>query len=134
MRSKLVESCALAAAAALLTACSQGNGSAGSSGQASGTACPQGSDLTYETFARSFMQSYCTRCHSSALSNSQRRGAPSDHNFDTLEGLRATEPEHIDEQAAAGPDGVNTAMPPTAPKPTDAERRDLGEWLACGMP
>jgi uncharacterized membrane protein len=134
MRSKVLELHALVVAAVLLAACSEGNETAGSSGQASGTACPSGSDLTYETFARSFMQSYCTRCHSSSLANSARNGAPSDHNFDTLEGLRATEPEHIDEQAAAGPDGVNTAMPPTNPKPTEAERRDLGEWLACGMP
>jgi uncharacterized membrane protein len=134
MRSNVLELYALVVVAVLLTACGQANETTGSSGQASGNSCPEDSDLTYETFARSFMRSYCTRCHSSSLSNSARNGAPSDHNFDTLEGLRATEPEHIDEQAAAGPDGVNTAMPPSAPKPTDAERRDLGEWLACGMP
>jgi len=38
----------------------------------------------------------------------------------------------IDSQAAAGADAVNTAMPDTDPKPTEAERRQLGEWLACG--
>ena len=40
--------------------------------------------------------------------------------------------EHIDEQAAAGPDAVNTEMPIGAPAPTQAERQLLGEWLACG--
>lgn len=134
MRSKHVELCALLIVAVLQTACGQADEDAGSSGEASGNACPEGSTLTYETFARSFMQSYCTRCHSSALSSSERRGAPSDHNFDTLAGIRSTEPGHIDAQAAAGPDGVNTSMPPTAPKPTESERRELGEWLACGMP
>jgi hypothetical protein len=42
--------------------------------------------------------------------------------------------EHIDEQAAAGPDHVNTSMPPSGPRPSEAERRQLGEWLACGAP
>jgi uncharacterized membrane protein len=80
------------------------------------------------------MRRYCTRCHAASLDSSERQGAPSDHNFDTLEGLRMTEVEHIDEQAAAGPDAENTAMPPSAPRPTTDERQKLGEWLACGMP
>jgi uncharacterized membrane protein len=117
-----------------LTACGEENEAVGSSGQASGTTCPDDSVLTYEAFARSFMQSYCTRCHAASLSSSERHGAPSDHDFDTLEGLRATAAHHIDEQAAAGPGGVNTAMPPTAPRPSIDERKELAEWLACGMP
>jgi hypothetical protein len=42
--------------------------------------------------------------------------------------------EHIDEQAAAGPDAVNTETPIGAPAPTQAEQQLLGEWLACGAP
>src|SRR5690349_21149086 len=84
----------------------------------SGATCPPGSTLTYETFARDFMGKYCTRCHASTLAASARNGAPSHHDFDTLAGLRATPTEHLDEQAAAGPVHVNTAMPPTAPKPS----------------
>jgi uncharacterized membrane protein len=80
------------------------------------------------------MDRYCTRCHSTSLSGSARQGAPSDHNFDTLDAVHETELEHIDEQAAAGPKAVNTAMPPSDPKPTEAERRSLGEWIACGAP
>jgi hypothetical protein len=113
-----------------LTACSSVN----EKGGPTGAVCPPNSTLTYDTFAQSFMNSYCVSCHSSTLSGSARNGAPSDHNFDTLAGLRATEPEHIDEEAAAGPNRVNTDMPPGEPRPSDAERRELGEWLACGMP
>jgi hypothetical protein len=42
--------------------------------------------------------------------------------------------EHIDFEAAAGPDSVNTEMPIGSPTPTEAERKQLGEWLACGAP
>ena len=101
---------------------------------ATGAACPADSTLSYDSFGKAFMDRYCVRCHSSTLSGSERNGAPSDHDFDTLDGLHATEPEHIDEQAAAGPDHVNTAMPPDDPRPSEAERRELGEWVACGMP
>ena len=80
------------------------------------------------------MEDYCTRCHSSALVGAARNGAPSDHNFDTLANIHDTALEHIDEEAAAGPDHVNTSMPPSGPRPTEAERQKLGEWLACDAP
>jgi len=120
----------LCACSALVAGCSSDDPEAG----ATGSACPSSSTLTYDGFGKRFMDRYCVRCHSSALTGSARNGAPSDHNFDTLEGLHATEPEHIDEQAAAGPARVNTAMPPDDPRPSEAERRELGEWVACGMP
>lgn len=103
-------------------------------GGPSGATCPTDSTLTYETFGKGFMEDYCTRCHSSVLSGDARNGAPSDHNFDSLVEIQATPAEHIDEQAAAGPDRVNTTMPPSSPRPTEEERRQLGEWLACGTP
>jgi hypothetical protein len=98
-----------------------------------GAICPPDSTLTYETFGREFMATYCTRCHASSVSGAARNGAPSDHDFDTLAGIEANK-EHIDEYAAAGPAHVNTTMPPTEPKPSLAEREMLGEWLACEMP
>jgi uncharacterized membrane protein len=116
-----------------LTGCGD-DSSSDEEGSASGATCPTGSTLTYEAFGRAFMEHYCTRCHSSALSGAARNGAPSDHNFDTLAGIKGTAVEHIDEEAAAGPDRVNTAMPPNGPQPTEDERRLLGEWLACGTP
>ena len=104
-------------------------------GNATGSTCPTDSALTYETFGRAFMESYCTNCHSSTLVGAARNDAPTDHNFDSLEEIRATEPEHLDEEAAAGPDAINTEMPPAGHSaPSEQERRQLGEWLACGTP
>jgi uncharacterized membrane protein len=99
-------------------------------GTASGATCPPGSTLTYANFGQNFMSTYCTRCHSSALTGDMRQGAPADHNFDTLAGILKMA-DHIDEEAAAGPNGVNTGMPESDPKPSEEERRKLGEWLAC---
>lgn len=103
-------------------------------GDPTGSTCPSGSTLTYESFGQAFMEAYCTRCHSSHLTGADRQGAPSDHNLETLEAIRASGLEHIDETSAAGPERINTAMPPDDPRPTEAERRQLGEWLACGAP
>lgn len=102
-------------------------------GPPTGAVCPKSSTLTWDNFGKGFMDSYCVRCHSTKLTGAARQGAPSDHNFDSVELLRE-EIDHTDEQAAAGPDAVNTLMPIGAPTPTEAERRQLGEWLACGAP
>jgi hypothetical protein len=96
----------------------------------SGASCPGGNTLTYDSFGRNFMAKYCLGCHSSSKMGADRQGAPADHNFDTLSAIR-TFAAHIDERAAAGPSAVNTAMPPIEPKPTEEERRHLGQWLAC---
>jgi uncharacterized membrane protein len=133
MHSMLQGLCGLIALAMSL-GCGEQKENVHSSGHASGTTCSQESSLTYENFARDFMKRYCTRCHAASLASSERNGAPSDHDFDTLEGLRSTHADHIDQQAAAGPDAVNDAMPPSDPRPSNDERRKLGEWLACGMP
>ena len=110
-------------------------GAAPQEGMASGATCPQGSTLTYTSFGKAFMDQYCVSCHASSLSGAARQGAPSDHDFDTLALVHATEAEHIDENAAAGPNAVNTEMPPAGSKaPSEEERRKLGEWLACGAP
>ena len=100
-----------------------------------GTTCPTDSALSYDNFGKHFMDTYCISCHASALTARQRRGAPSDHNFDTLAQVHATEPDHIDETTAAGPNNTNTQMPPAgSPTPSEAERRQLAEWVACGLP
>ena len=101
-----------------------------STGTPSGAECPPDSTLTYETFGRDFMDMYCVRCHSSELQGTARNGAPEGHDFDRLEGILPVA-EHVDAYAAAGPDAVNTRMPPTPPRPTEEERSQLGEWLAC---
>jgi cytochrome c5 len=102
-------------------------------GSDSGSTCPSDSALTYDNFGREFMRTYCTRCHASTLSGGARQGAPSDHDFDDLAGIRQMA-DHIDEHAAAGPGGVNQSMPPNGAQPTREEREELGQWLACGSP
>jgi mono/diheme cytochrome c family protein len=104
-----------------------------SEGPASGAVCKEDSTLTWESFGQKFMTDYCTSCHASSLAGAARKGAPSDHNFESAALVRG-QIEHIDEQSAAGPDSVNTEMPIGAPTPTEAERLLLGEWLACGAP
>jgi mono/diheme cytochrome c family protein len=100
---------------------------------ASGATCPDNSTLTYDNFGKEFFQSYCLGCHSEDLSGAARGGAPGDHNFDTAELIRE-QIDHIDETAAAGPDAVNTFMPPSGKQPSEEERKKLGEWLACDAP
>lgn len=96
--------------------------------------CPEVSVLTYESFGKPFMETYCVACHDSAKRGADRRGAPSFHDFDTLFGVKAVH-EHIDQTTAFGPAALNESMPPSDwPQPTLRERRDLGEWIACGMP
>lgn len=95
--------------------------------------CPADSTLTYTTFGQPFMQSFCTRCHSSKLKGPDRNGAPLLHDFDTLSGIQIFI-SHIDETSASGPAATNTSMPVGDPTPTQDDRRQLGEWLACGTP
>lgn len=101
-----------------------------SGGSPTESTCPSDTELTYELFGRAFMESYCTRCHDSSLTGTARQNAPIDHDFNTLQGVLEVA-EHIDEFAAAGPAATNTAMPPNGPTPSEAERKRLGEWLAC---
>lgn len=98
----------------------------------SGAVCPPDSTLTYEGFAKPFMEAYCVRCHSSELHGADRQGAPLFHDFDSEFGIVVVG-DHVDEYAAAGPDSVNTMMPPDGPKPSLEERRQLGEYVACAL-
>lgn len=102
----------------------------------SGAKCPDGSDLTYESFGKKFFADYCLSCHSSKVTGDKRNGAPADHNFDDLEHIELLT-KHIDEMAAIGPtspDASKRKMPPSGKKPTDEERTKLGQWIACGVP
>jgi uncharacterized membrane protein len=98
----------------------------------SGATCPPGSQLGYESFGRDFMQSFCLRCHTAAISGAARM-APPDRNFDDLLSIRAAA-HLIDQQAVVGPLISRDTMPPSDPKPTLQQRQQLGEWLACGAP
>jgi hypothetical protein len=104
--------------------------------------------LTWSNFGHDFMFKYCTNCHSSTLTDpSQRNGAPTFHDFDTLLGVHEV-PDHIDEQAGWGPKAHNNFMPgagtggrcpsqlggpldEACPEPTGDERTNLAQWIAC---
>lgn len=104
-------------------------------GPPTGAACPPAATLTYDSFGREFMTAYCVECHDSELHGADRQGAPSFHDFDTLEGIQAVA-EHVDQSAGSGPDATNDQMPPGdySPRPSRTEREDLARWLACGAP
>jgi cytochrome c5 len=122
----------VAGVAALPVACEDDHQHA-PGGMPTGSTCPTTQTLTYANFGQAFFDSYCQRCHASTVTGPARMGAPADHVFDMVQDIQLLS-HHIDELAAAGPDAVNTEMPPDGAKPTEAERRQLGEWLACGAP
>ena len=95
----------------------------GCGGGSSGATCPTGSTVTYDNFGRQFFATYCDRCHAMGT-----RPA-----YNNLAAIRA-DSTRIDLQAAAGDNSINVAMPESGAAPTEAERRRLGEWLACGAP
>lgn len=109
------------------------------------TVCPtpDPNTVTYDNFGQQFMADYCLQCHTETLPRSQRNGAPLFHDFDDLIGILQVA-NHIDEQAGIGPAAANHFMPPArcpstpggplaidCPQPTDDERRQLAEWIAC---
>ena len=93
--------------------------------------CPTTDPPTYASFGQTFMEAYCTECHDSAKTGGMRQDAPATIDFDSLALLRMWTSQ-IDKQAAFGPASMNRLMPPDGnPKPTDDERRRLGEFIAC---
>src|SRR5262245_14574103 len=80
-------------------------------GTPTGSVCPATQTLTYANFGQAFFATYCQTCHASTVTGAARKGAPSDHVFDGVDDIQLLA-EHIDEHAAAGPDAVNTVMPP----------------------
>lgn len=109
------------------------DGDPGLEGPPTESVCPSTQTLTYTNFGQPFFDMYCQSCHASTVTGAARNGAPDDHVFDRVEDIQLLI-EHIDELAAAGPAAVNVLMPPQDPRPSEAARRQLGEWLACGAP
>ncbi len=85
-------------------------------------------ELTWEDFGEGTMTTWCTPCHASTVTGTDRQGAPVGIDLDTVEGVR----EWAAVIAAVATD-ESASMPPIGgPSPT--ERSDLAEWLACGAP
>jgi uncharacterized membrane protein len=100
--------------AAALGACSGGGSTTGS--------CTDGSTLTYASFGQAFMTSYCTSCHGAGR---------------TEAGVVLTSQAAIQARASQidSVAGKGRSMPQAgSPMPTNTERAQLSEWLACGAP
>jgi hypothetical protein len=111
----------------VLAACGGGD----TEGTFTQSVCPPTDPPTYASFGQTFMETYCTECHDSAKSGAQRQDAPPTIDFESLAMLRMWTSQ-IDKQAAFGPAAMNRLMPPDDnPKPSDADRRRLGEFIAC---
>jgi len=89
------------------------------------------SKSSYENFGKAFFENYCLRCHNEELkSDSERLDAPQGIDFNTLEQAL---PFKSRIALRAGNLGD---MPPIlvgGPRPSDDERRQLLEWIECGM-
>jgi hypothetical protein len=83
--------------------------------------CPSDSTLTWATFGQMFIEDNCARCHDSESPRIVTQ-------VDVQANL-----DLIDRAAAAGPDATNTYMPEDRDLST-SDRKNLGEWLACGAP
>lgn len=84
---------------------------------------------TWETYARGFFESYCTRCHSvENVGRDARNRAPEGMNWDDEASVR----EHL--ALIRNAVGVANFMPPSDPKPPCDERRRLVRWIDSGAP
>jgi hypothetical protein len=89
-----------------------GAGSGGNGvGGAGGSACDPPT-LTYQSFGKSFMDTYCNHCHGFTTQTSVQQQA----------------------SVISSYAGTSTYMPAGPPYPTAAERMELTTWLACGAP
>lgn len=120
--------------ACLLVAVGCDDGSAGddagsSTGTGTGDAlapCEEQPVITYDTFGRGFLATYCDGCHGAAVEN--RQGAPADVTFDTREQALALADRILARTAPA--DGSAPTMPPVGGV-TEEDRERLLVWLGC---
>lgn len=90
--------------------------------------CPEGgTTLTYENFGQAFIDRECQYCHASWIED--RKGAPLEYTFDDHASVLHFA-DHIYDRSAAS----NRSMPPGPDDPSQDERDDLAEWIACGAP
>ncbi len=142
----------VAAALLLLAGAGCGSGSNGGDGGADLAMPPGGADMTllvngcppltaplatadggaggdsWATYASGFFASYCTRCHSSALTGAARNGAPDGYDWDDQATVRA----HL--AMIRDSVGVSNFMPLSAPNPSCDERRRIVRWIDADAP
>ena len=86
--------------------------------------------LTYASFGKSFISSYCSSCHGASVTGNARLGAPADDVFDTRAQI-AAKADKLRVQVVVMktmPFGNGTA------KPSEADRVKFGQWLDCDAP
>ncbi|NCG18964.1 MAG: hypothetical protein GWP91_08130 [Rhodobacterales bacterium] len=84
--------------------------------------------VTWDNFARGFIQTQCLPCHTATLSGVDRRGAPPTVNYDTY-----TEVVAQLGRITARATGSTPTMPPAGGIP-DEDRQRLLDWVLCGAP
>ena len=117
---------ALAAAALALGAAGCGSDGTPPGGDPPDPDACEESYLDYATFGEPFLLNWCAGCHSTAVPANMRQMAPTDVNFETIEGVH-----RFQERIAVRAAGPSANMPP-AGGPSAEERALLAEWIACG--
>lgn len=90
--------------------------------------CEEQPVLTYDTFGRGFLATYCDGCHGSAVTDERRQGAPVEVAFDTAEGAQMYADRIL--ARTAPPDGSAPTMPAVGGV-TEEDRERLVVWLTC---
>ena len=88
--------------------------------------CDEAPTVTYDTFGRGFLSTYCDGCHGSAVED--RQNAPVDVVFDTREGAQDWADRIL--ARTVPPDGSAPTMPPVGGV-TDEDRERVVVWLNC---
>ncbi|MCX4245971.1 hypothetical protein [Paraliomyxa miuraensis] len=114
----------------LASGCDEESGDEPSESESDGelAPCDEQSVLTYDTFGRGFLATYCDGCHGAAVTDERRRGAPVEVVFDTREGAEAYADRIL--ARTAPPDGSEATMPPVGGV-TEDDRARLVVWLTC---
>ncbi len=89
--------------------------------------CDAQPTITYDTFGRGFLATYCDGCHGTDVTN--RQGAPDDVVFDDRETAETWADRIL--VRSAPEDGSAPTMPPAGGVPDD-DRDRLLVWLTCG--
>ncbi len=93
-----------------------------------GAPCPpQGTYLSFDSFAAGFFERNCTRCHSKDLIEADRNGAPPGYDWDDHASAAAHAPQIRDQL-------LKVKMPPDGAFVPPAEVDQIVQWISCGAP
>jgi len=84
---------------------------------------------SWGTFAQGFLRDYCTCCHSTVKTGTDRNGAPLGYDWDD----EATVRMHLEDIRGAAA-GFNFMPPPNAPQPPCEDRMRIARWVDAAAP